>query len=199
MISTKSAPGRPRSDASKTALLEATFAMFREVGYERLTMDAIASRAGIGKTTIYRWYETKEDLVIETLAAMAECGTSIVPDTGSLASDLQAIVQHHMEIDPLGYTRQSMSLTITALAGSSELAKTYWDRYVSRKRDELKQVFDRAKQRGELAPKADVDLFLDLVHGYLLFGLLIRPKGTVSPQAIGKAVKQLLAGFTPRD
>jgi AcrR family transcriptional regulator len=199
MIITKSAPGRPRSDASKTALIEATFAMLREVGYERLTMDAIANRAGIGKTTIYRWYETKEELVIETMTTMAEGEKPIVPDTGSLAADLQAILQHRIEIDPLHYTRQSMSLTITALAGSSELAKTYWDHYISKKRDALKQVFERAKQRGELAPKADVDLFLDLVHGYLLFGLLIRPKGTVSPQAIGKAVKQLLAGFTPRD
>ena len=199
MTITKSTPGRPRSDASKTALIDATFAMLREVGYERLTMDAIANRAGVGKTTIYRWYETKEDLVIETLVAMAESEKQFVPDTGSLASDLQALIQHRMDVDPLYFTRQSMSLTITALAGSSELAKTYWDHYISKKRDTCKEVFERAKQRGELAPKADVDLFMDLVHGYILFGLLLRPKGTVAPQAVGKAVKQLLAGFTPRD
>jgi AcrR family transcriptional regulator len=199
MTITKPTPGRPRSDASKTALIEATFAMLREVGYERLTMDAIANRAGIGKTTIYRWYDTKEDLVIETLSAMAEGAIDFVPDTGSLASDLQAILQHRMEIDPLQFTRQSMSLTVTALAGSSKLAKTYWDHYISKKRAALKEMFERAKQRGELAPKADVDLFLDLTHGYILFGLLIRPKGTASPQALGKVIKQLLAGFSPRD
>src|ERR1700733_7678228 len=199
MTSIKLAPGRPRSDTSRTALIQATFEMLREVGYERLTMDAIATRAGVGKTTIYRWYETKEDLVIETLAAMAESEKQFVPDTGSLASDLQALIQHRMDVDPLYFTRQSMSLTITALAGSSELAKTYWDHYISKKRDTCKEVFERAKQRGELAPKADVDLFMDLVHGYILFGLLPRPKGTVAPQAVGKAVKQLLAGFTPRD
>jgi AcrR family transcriptional regulator len=199
MTRTKLMPGRPRSDSSQAALIDATFALLREVGYERLTMDAIANRAGVGKTTIYRWYETKEELVIEAISSNCQAGEEFSVDTGSLASDLQAIIQHRLDSDPLHFNRQSTALTISALAGSQALAKTYWDNYITKKRDAYKEVFERAKKRGELAPDADVDLFLDLVHGYLLFGLLVRPKGTVSAQSIGKAVKRLLAGCTPRD
>jgi AcrR family transcriptional regulator len=195
MIGTKLTPGRPRSDTSKTALINATFELLREVGFERMTIEAIATRAGIGKATIYRWYETKEDLVIEALSSVSKADQEFMPDTGSLVSDLQALIQHRIDNDPLCFNRQSMSLTITALAGSPELAKTYWDLYISKKRAAHMKVFERAKKRGELAADADVDMLLDLLHGYILFGLLIRPKGVITPKAVGNAVKHLLAGF----
>jgi AcrR family transcriptional regulator len=195
MTSTKLAPGRPRSDVSRTALIEATFELLREIGYERMSIDAIAARAGVARTTIYRWYETKEDLVIEALSWTAEKETEFIPNTGSLVSDLQAIVQHRIDNDPLHFNRQSCALTITALAGSSDLAKTYWELYISKKRAAFTKVFERAKKRGELADDANIELLLDFLHGYILFGLLIRPKGVVSPKTVGNAVKHLLAGF----
>jgi AcrR family transcriptional regulator len=195
VTSTKLTPGRPRSDASKVALIQATFEMLREIGYERMTIDAIAARAGVGKATIYRWYETKEELVIEALASASQEEQEFVPDTGSLAADLQAMIQHKIDVDPLCMNRRSLALTITALAGSPQLAKTYWDLYITKKRAPYAKVFERAKQRRELAADADVDLLLDLVHGYFLFGLLIRPKGKVDPKAVGNAVRSLLAGF----
>jgi AcrR family transcriptional regulator len=198
MTATRLAPGRPRSDTSKTALIQATFEMLREVGFERMTIDAIAARAGVGKTTIYRWYSTKEDLVIEALSSVSENDQEFIPNTGKLASDLQAMIQHRMHQDPLCFNRQSCALTISALAGSPELAQTYWDLYISKKRAAYTKVFERAKKRGELAEDADLDLFLDLFHGHILFGLLIRPKGVVTPEVVGKAIKHLLAGFSPR-
>jgi AcrR family transcriptional regulator len=196
MTITKLTPGRPRSDASRTALIQATFEMLREVGYERLTMDAIAARAGVGKTTIYRWYETKEELVIEALTSVSEEELDFIPDTGTLATDLQALIKHKLENDPLHFNRQSCALTISALAGSSELAKTYWDLYITKKRGTYAVLFERAKKRRELAADADIDVFLDLLHGYILFGLLMRPKGVVSPKAVGNAVRHLIAGFS---
>ncbi len=198
MTATKQTTGRPRSDASKSALIQATFELLREVGYERMTMEAIAARAGVGKTTIYRWYATKDELVIEALSSMSESDHETVPNTGKLASDLQAMIQHRMHQDPLCFNRQSCALTISALAGSPELAQTYWDLYISKKLAAYTKIFERAKKRGELAEDADLDLFLDFFHGHILFGLVIRPKGVVNPEAVGKAITQLLAGFSPR-
>ena len=189
-------PGRPRSDTSRSALLKATYDMLREMGYERLSIEAIAARAGVGKTTIYRWYPTKEDLVIEALAAAAESDEASVPNTGELATDLQAMIQNRMDTDPLCFNRQSCALTISSLAGSPELAQTYWDLYISKKRAAYTKIFERAKRRGELAPDADTDLFLDLFHGHILFGLLMRPKGVVSIDEVGRAIRQLLRGFS---
>jgi AcrR family transcriptional regulator len=173
--------------------------MLREVGYERLSIDGVAARAGVGKTTIYRWYKNKDELVIEALASAAKGLEDRTPNTGKLASDIQALVQDRIDQDPLCFNRQSMALTISALAGSPQLAQTYWDLYIAKKREAHTKIFERAKKRGELAEDADVDLFLDLLHGYILFGLLVRPKGSVSPKGAASVVKTLLAGFAPRD
>lgn len=191
----KSQAGRPRSDSSRTALMNATFDLLREVGFERMSIDAIAAKAGVGKTTIYRWYNTKEELVIEALTSMSQQATQFIPDTGNLASDLESIIQHRIESDPLCFNRDSCALTMSALAGSPELAQTYWDLYITKKRSAYTTLFERAKQRGELAQDADLEMFLDLLHGYVLFGLLVRPNGKITPEAVGEAVRRLLRGF----
>lgn len=197
MTATRS-PGRPRSDASRASLIQVTFEMLREVGFERLSIDAIAARAGVGKTTIYRWYQTKEDLVIEALSSISENDKEFIPNTGNLASDLSAMILHRMHNDPLCFNRQSCALTISALAGSPALARTYWDLYMVKKRAAYTKVFERAKKRGELAEDADIDLFLDLFHGYILFGLIIRPQGVVTPESVATAIEHLLPAFRPK-
>lgn len=195
MTSSKLTPGRPRSDASRSALIEATFELLREVGYERLTMDAVAAKAGVGKATIYRWYPTKEDLVIEALGKTAP-HEHFIPDTGSLAADTVALFEHILENDPLSLNRESCARTVSTLAGSTQLAQTYWDLYIVKKRATFSIMFERAKERGELSKNADIDLFMDLFHGYVLFGLLIRPNGEVKPKAITNVINRLLAGFS---
>ncbi len=195
----KTNAGRPRSDSSRSALINATFDLLREVGYERMSIDAIASKAGVGKTTIYRWYGTKDELVIEALTSVSQQDSLFIPDTGSLASDLEAIIQHRLENDPLCFNRSSCALTVSALAGSSELAQTYWNLYITKKRSAYTVLFDRAKERGELAKNADTEMFLDLLHGYVLFGLLVRPNGRITAQAVGDAVRCLLLGYKPKE
>jgi AcrR family transcriptional regulator len=190
-------PGRPRSESVKSALIDATFALFREQGYERLTMDAIAERAGVAKTTIYRWYQTKEELVIEALSSKGSADQVFVPDSGSLAGDLIALIEHSIRTDPLYYDRKSVSLTISALAGSAPLARTYWDLFVSKRRAAYAEMFQRAHQRREIASESDGDLILDLVHGYMLFGLLLRPKGSIDINVLKEVVAKILLAFKP--
>ena len=177
------------------ALMHATFDMLREVGYERMSIDAIAARAGVGKTTIYRWYDTKEELVIEALTWVAQEDDGFVPHNGSLASDFEAIIQNKLEHDPLHFDRSACARTFSALAGSQELAKTYWDLYINQRREAFRAALSRAKERGEISVDLDHELFLDVLQGYILFGLLVRPKGAVTPKAINKVVRRLLAGF----
>lgn len=195
----KTTAGRPRSDASRAALINATFELLREVGYERMSIDAIASKAGVGKTTIYRWYSTKDELVIEALTSVSQQADGFIPDTGSLATDLEAIIQHRIDTDPLCFNRASCALTVTALAGSSELAQTYWDLYITKKRSCHAILFERAKERGELAKDADMNTFMDLLHGYVLFGLLMKPDGRITAEAVGDLVRRLLRGFKPQE
>ena len=194
--STKVSAGRPRSEVSRKALVDTTYQMLREIGYERLSIEAIAARAGVSRTTVYRWYQTKEDLVIEALIAFSSFAHEI-PDTGDLVSDMAGLIQYVLEHDPISLNRESCALTLSALSGSQQLAQTYWDLYIAMKRHDLHEIFERGKVRGEIAKDSDLDLFLDLFHGYLLFGLLVRPKGTVSIAAIKTALHRLIRGFHP--
>ena len=189
----KKASGRPRSEQSKESILAATFAILREVGFDRMSIDAVAARAGVGKATIYRWYKTKEDLVIDALTRSAS--NAPAPNKGSLAADMEALLQSKLDSDPMSLDRQSCALTISALAGSERLAKIYWTQHVQPRRAVLEIIFTRAKERGELAADADPDLFFDLLHGSLLYTLLMKPGSADLPKVTRSMVQQLLRGF----
>ena len=81
-------PGRPRSEASHQAIIQATLELLIEVGYGALTMDAVRDRAGVGKATIYRRWSSKEELVRDTIVFLHE--DFAAPDTGSLRGDYDA-------------------------------------------------------------------------------------------------------------
>ena len=78
-------PGRPRSEASHHAIIEATLELLIESGYGALTMDAVRTRAGVGKATIYRRWSSKEELVSDAIVVLHE--EFDTPDTGSLRGD----------------------------------------------------------------------------------------------------------------
>ena len=82
-------PGRPRSEASHQAIIEATLALLIEVGYGSLTMEAVRTRAGVGKATIYRRWASKEELVRDAIVFLHE--EFETPDTGSLRGDYDAL------------------------------------------------------------------------------------------------------------
>nr|MDQ2725067.1 TetR/AcrR family transcriptional regulator [Actinomycetota bacterium] len=87
--------GRPRDDARHQAILDAAIALVAEVGYDRMSMDAIAARARASKATIYRRWPGKAELVVEAVRC---CGdddvAAALPDQGSLRADLHALVDH---------------------------------------------------------------------------------------------------------
>src|SRR5262245_26538029 len=84
-------PGRRRSHQAHDAILNATIELLREVGYSRLTVQGVAARAGVGKTTVYRWWATKPSLVIEAL----DRNLSVPPlqPSDDPRADIRALVQ----------------------------------------------------------------------------------------------------------
>lgn len=79
--------GRPRSDESRQAILQATLELIADIGYRDMTIEAIAAQAGAGKQTIYRWWSGKADLVLDAVTADA-ARVIPVPTTGDLRADL---------------------------------------------------------------------------------------------------------------
>ncbi|MEL6246575.1 MAG: TetR/AcrR family transcriptional regulator [Cyanobacteria bacterium J06648_16] len=166
----KKAPGRPRSAASHQAMLSATLALLSEVGFEAMSIDAIAARAKIGKTTIYRRYRSKDELVADAIESMRE--EVLIPDTGSLWDDIDAIIENAAQITftPLG--RQAVAMILSSASSNEAFAQIYREKYLDPRRNAFSTVIERAKSRGEVPSELDAGLIFDTMSGIMLYTLI---------------------------
>jgi AcrR family transcriptional regulator len=169
----KKSPGRPRSIQSHQAMLEATLELLAEVGFDGMSIDAIAIRAGVGKTTIYRRYTSKEELVADAIESVRE--EIAIPDTGNFQRDIDALVENAAQItlSPLG--RQTVAMIIGNAASNPQFARIYWTKYLQPRRKTFAVVLERAKARREIAPDLDSDLVFDMMSGIMLYASIFQP------------------------
>lgn len=184
--------GRPRSPEAHRAILDSTLALLGELGFERMSIEAIAAHAGVGKTTIYRRWKTKEDLVADALSSVKT--TPVVPDTGDLRADVTMLAASFAAAvrDPLG--RRVITLIIDTLTNNPALAELYWERFGALKNDALRTVLVRARERGQLREDANLDVFLDLISGYVLYQLLVKPPSQAFQSGIEQVLDVILQG-----
>lgn len=170
---TKKQPGRPRSVRSHQAILQATLELLGEVGFERMSIDAIASRAGVGKTTIYRRYDSKEELVADAIESLRE--EVVIPDTGTLWSDIDELIQNAAQItlNPLG--RQTVAMIISSASSNPQFAQIYWTKYLQPRRQAFAVVIERAKVRLEIEADIDPALVFDTMSGIMLYAQIFQP------------------------
>ncbi|MEH2077171.1 MAG: TetR/AcrR family transcriptional regulator [Nostoc sp.] len=165
--------GRPRSIHADQAILQATLDLLAEVGYQSMSIEAIASRAGVGKTTIYRRYNSKEELVADAIESFRD--DLAIPDTGSFWGDMDILINNAAKkIDsPLG--RQTLALIISTASSNPQFAEVYWTKYTKVRREALSKVLKRAKSRGEIHKDANIELVIDLLSGSLYYALIFKP------------------------
>jgi AcrR family transcriptional regulator len=166
---TRRRPGRPRSQAARRAILRASLELAGEHGPRGVSMDAIARRASVSKETLYRWWRSKAEVLLE---ASAERGAQEipVPDTGTLRVDLRRFLRATADAadEPTLRLLRSIAAEAAADAGFADLAR---ERFLSRRRDALTELLDRAVQRGELSA-ARAATALDLVFGSLWYRVI---------------------------
>ena len=164
-------PGRPRSPEADEAILAAAVELFTESGYEGLTVEGVAARAGVGKATIYRRYPCKVDLVV----AAARCFTephSVSPDTGSTRGDLYALVEGLIAVlttTPLG---RAMPILLAERTRIPELDIAY-GAFINEKRARGVTTVRRGIERSELAADVDSDAFVDFYVGPVFYRFLV--------------------------
>lgn len=163
-------PGRPRSEAATRAILEAAIDLMAEDGYEGLTMEGVAARAGVGKTTVYRRWASKEALVRATVQAFVSWIP--IPDTGSVREDLLALERQAVSVYR-GRPGRLMPALVSAMARSSALADAIRDDFLRSRRAALRTVLRKGQARGELRADADLELALDFLGGPLFYRLLV--------------------------
>lgn len=152
--------GRPRDPSCDAAILTATVELLSELGYDRMSIDAVAARAGVSKPTIYRrWPDGKEQLVS---AAVVRCKEDMpVIDTGSLRGDLVALLEH--TIAGIRENAQLAAGLTQRLRESPQLARVFREEIAPIKREHFRGIVGQAVDRGELdrLPR-DTSLLADL-------------------------------------
>ena len=164
-------PGRPRDPRRDEAIREAALALLGEVGYERMSVDAIAAAAGVSKPTIYRRWAGKRELVADAIR-LHPSAQAPAPDTGSLRDDLLALVRqsaaHQLE------NAHVAAGLASRLRESPELAALIREHAVERTRARFATVLERAAARGELVadvPTLFADIAPSLIHTRALISL----------------------------
>lgn len=162
--------GRPRSAAAHAAILDAAIALVRESGYDALAMEAIAARAGVGKTTVYRRWPSKELLVAEAVERIVLAVPA--PDAGRVADDVLALMHRTRRMYEDPGTASLLPALVAAMARSARVAEAVRAGMGAAWQGAMGAVLRRGVERGELRPDADVALALDLLAGPLLYRYL---------------------------
>jgi AcrR family transcriptional regulator len=142
--------GRPRDPSRDSVIRAAILRLLADVGYGALTMDAVASEAGVGKATIYRRWRTKQDLVVDTISDLNRAEATPA-DTGSLEGDLRVMLRSLVSVitGPTGAATLSLLSTVPHQPALAEAFRTgplaVW-------RHAFDQIWARAEKRGEVRP-----------------------------------------------
>ena len=168
------ADGHPASRSARTekAILDAARELLAENGVRALTVEGVAARSGVAKTTIYRRWRGKDELALAVLIDMVEKVVA-TPDLGDTRAELISFVDAAVKI--LGSTLMGrvMQGLISDLAANPELARAFQERVVAMRVAEVRRLIERGIERGELQPDADVELAHELLFGPVYYRLLL--------------------------
>lgn len=170
--------GRPRSAAADAAILEATRASLVDLGWSKLTMGDVASRAGVAKTTLYRRWAGKNELVVDAVAVLFD--ELELPDLGSLAADVEAVVLQFAALLERPETRTALMAVVAESTRDEALRDRIRNSIVARQKRLVLQGRERAQRRGELPVEPDgevaartADLIFDVIAGAVVHRALV--------------------------
>jgi AcrR family transcriptional regulator len=162
--------GRPRSEASRGAIIAAATQLLRSVGLHRMTVEAVAELSGVGKATIYRWWSSKGTLALDAYLQDMRSKV-IVPDTGNGFEDLrrhaQAVIGFYT-----GPEGRIFAEFMAEAQNDSALAEEFRTRFLKHRRAAVNSIFQRGVTRGEFRDDIDSDVAMDLIFAPIVYRLL---------------------------
>ncbi|GGP53034.1 TetR/AcrR family transcriptional regulator [Streptomyces sindenensis] len=170
--------GRPRSTAADAAILEATRASLVDLGWSKLTMSDVATRAGVAKTTLYRRWAGKNELVVDAVAVLFD--ELDLPDRGSLAADVQGVVLQFAALLERPEARTALMAVVAESTRDDSLRHRIRSAIVDRQKRLVLLGRERAQARGELryeddasAAARNADLIFDVIAGAVVHRTLV--------------------------
>lgn len=183
-----------RRARSQHLVLHATKEMLAEVGFSGLTIEGVAAKAGVAKTTIYRRYRSKSDLALGVLLDMVG-EVSTQPYRRDTRTELVLLVARTAELMSTTVLGRVMQGLVPEIAADPELALIYREQVVSRRVADVTALVERGVARGELRPELDPDLVTDLLLGPLYYRLFLSGE-PLGPEFAEQLVSTLMPVFT---
>jgi AcrR family transcriptional regulator len=197
MVDTARKPDK-RVARSRRLILDATRELLAEDGgVPALTIEAVAARSGVAKTTIYRRWGDKWELALDAVMIDMLGNLESPVDVGDTREELLAFVRgvvKQLSSRPYGPAMQALA---SMIATEPELARTYRERVVEPRRELLKSVIERGIARGDLRPDTDVQFLHEFLVGPLFYRLLFSG-GKLDRKLGERVVDEILEGFAPR-
>jgi AcrR family transcriptional regulator len=189
--------GRPRSAQAQQAILDATLTFLATEGFDAMSIEAIAAAAGVGKQTIYRWWVSKEALVIDAIKSLQQTHNPVV-ETGSLREDFLVMARNAFqtlsEPDARGFVLNVLAMMTTY----PHIYQAFYDQAIAPRFQQLAQMIRRAQARGEVRQDLDANEIIGLLASpfwyYLLFNARNMPAAPDLPERLVDAILQGIAG-----
>jgi AcrR family transcriptional regulator len=187
--------GRPRSEDSHEAVLGAVLEILDKEGYSALTIEGVARQAGVGKQTIYRWWKSKPELVLEAYANHSASKLPM-PDKGDVTADLEAFFCGAFKRlnDISGPTMRGL---MADAVYDPEFLEILREVLIAKRRDAVLQVLERGIARGEVRADADLGVMTDMLLGAVWYRLLVQ-HAKLDARFAKQLVNDCLNGYAPR-
>lgn len=163
---------RPRSEAARQKMLDAATELALDVGIRAFTVDELARRSGVAKTTIYRHFPSKNELIITALDGVTPVPE--VPDTGNLHDDLVIFLGNVLPIFASAKLRALFLDVLAAATFDEELAELQAS-LMSGRGAALITIIERARARDEIPAELDLETLVELIEGPMIFRSLLNP------------------------
>jgi AcrR family transcriptional regulator len=177
MASGSNRRGRPRDERLDTAIMDSALERFLEGGIAAASFETIAERAGVSRSTIYRRWRTREDLLLAALDRLRAEGERGAEDWASLPlKDVVAIFEERTVTAATDERSIGLLRQVLSLGEDSPIRRRYWSAVIEPRREAFAQMISMARRQGELSPGLDPHLLQDLLAGALTYRLLMNPE-----------------------
>lgn len=191
----RSRAGRPRDDAARRAILAAANTLLEQKGIAGFTVEAVATLAGVGKATIYRWWPSRGALAVAGFLAATEPKISF-PRTGST---LQALTTQLQRVAAVygGPAGRVLAAIIAEGQRDPHTITAFVEGYARKRRDEAKLILLEGIERGELRRDIDLEVALDALYGPIYYRMLV-PVGPLEPAWVEALTASVMHGLAAR-
>src|SRR5215470_6464023 len=190
--------GRPRSIEAHQAILDTTLSLLSTQGFDAMSIEEVATRAGVGKTTIYRWWDSKEALALEALQSLYT--RHPITDTGNLRRDLIAMIEGFIQVleDDKSHLECLTFKLLGDLKTHPELFQMFYSRIMEPRLQNFSKRIEHAQACGELRQDLDPLMLIGLFAGPFFYRMLLSdqltPRSANWPEQVVDAILNGIAG-----